>query len=691
WLFPDSATSFAGTGASVVNNRLTNASGFSAELDAVLDPIFPTAATAHPYVLHFADYGAGNYDPATPTGFTTVTTPPPSGHLVMAMGAPYDFREYQLSLSGAPVEFAFAVACSYGLSVTNRLQRFSPEYRLPQYNKKAASEIETSVPVNALAAGILKSSATLRIDVVDPSHNIAVGPGLDQMLSDSSVSTVTIDCPGVLSSPITLLGSGAIPGSGHDPLDPLRFETLIMNETTAPEGSYPGLVRVLDSYTPGQNTAPLLAGNDGLGRVPPGASPLDGLTGITQFATYQTFTLVVGPAGSTPPLWPVLMGNSAHTGAPGLAGPTQVFTAPSWTSGCSEWNCYGNPLPVFLDSTTAYFSNTGDGGSLPAQAVDLATRTVKWHKIFNDLPQNWLNVKGISIASDGHTYVLCHENKTGNLYGLDGADGSIAWHLTTTDALNSDTYVTTDLDGNFICQFASNLSGPDGRFGVASLDPITGAEHWFTPTSDSWYGAPAVGANGRIYAGVDRSNFVLHALDPANGDILWSTPGLGEQRGNAVTVHPDGDILVHVLGGLYCFTDQGATVMQHWTQPYPCPFYSSMGVGPSGDIFEVCYDGILRRIDPGTGNTVAFSTFNFADGYAARPAIASDGTLYFGGRTVADNQAWWWAVNPDCTVKWSWNPGTWFGSGITGAGALGQDGTLYTSYRTLGLVAWKDS
>jgi len=676
---------FPGSGQRVVPGVLRNADGYSGYLDPVLDPLVPTDASAHPYRLFFADYSAGNYNPALPTGFASVTTPPPSGHLVMPQGSGWDVREYEIDLRGGSTSCFLAIGCTFGLSVSSRTQRFSPEYRVPQHLKKAASEVHLSLLANGLEGGITTSSATLEVRVIDPSHQVPVGNALNEMAANSSIAEVRVECPGLLPAPLTMPASGGS-GGGRTPADPWIGSFQITNQLGAAEGTYPVLVGVIDSYLAGQNQTPLLQGKDAIGPVPVGTNPLTGLYDLSTFATWQTLWLPVGPAGTPLPNWTVYMGNPAHQGGLGLPGPTGTFTAPTWQSGCSQWNCWGNPLPVYLDDTTAYFSNTGDGGSLPAQAVDLATRQVKWTQKFNDIPQNWLNAKGISITPEG-TVVFCHENKTGNLYGLDGADGEPLWTLPAWGHLRADSYVTTDDAGNFIVGSSSCIGGcPQGAFGIYSLNPRTGAQNWHYPTADPGYAVPAYASN-RVYVIV---NGTMHAIDAATGAGIWTYAGLGDHRGNATTVHPDGGILIHTMNGLYCLDDNGTAATQRWVQPYNCPFYTGSGVGPDGTIHVIDYDGVFRRCDPLTGATVA-SMGGWEDGYAGRPTIDSNGVTYFTLRRAAANESYLVAVNPDGSQKWAYFAGAWIGSaGIPAPCSLGKDGTLYSSVRPLGLIAFRD-
>jgi len=223
-------------------------------------------------------------------GFDSVTDPPPSGNLVMAMGCDYDYQDYAFNIDGT-FDFIYAVGCTYAVSSSKQSERFSPEYRVPQHNKKAASEVHVEITRNELMAGTAASDADIEIQIVDISHGVSAGTGLDEILSTSDAASVSIDIPSILSSPAVSTSSTS--GTGHDPTDPLIFEFTIQNEQSADEGTYFGLVEVLDSYAPGQNVLSILNEMDGIKRMEPIENPLDGLFTISEFATYQFFTIDV--------------------------------------------------------------------------------------------------------------------------------------------------------------------------------------------------------------------------------------------------------------------------------------------------------------------------------------------------------------------------------------------------------------
>jgi hypothetical protein len=284
---------FSNLGETMGDFNFLNPDGYSAYMDGSWDGIFPTTATIHPYILHFDDYTAGNFDPGNPMGFESVTDPGPSGNLVMAMGCDYDYQDYIINIqSGESLQFIYAVGCTYAVSVETYTERFSPEYRIPQHNKKAASEVWVEIVSNDLAGGDSGSSATIAINVVDISHGVAVGSALNEMLVDSSVSEISVEVLNVTALPVDF-STTPTGGTGHDPSDPLVFEGTFNNDLSTCEGEYAGLVKVVDSYSTGLNTNPSLNSKDGISRVDPNETPLNGLFAIDEFATYQTFTIEI--------------------------------------------------------------------------------------------------------------------------------------------------------------------------------------------------------------------------------------------------------------------------------------------------------------------------------------------------------------------------------------------------------------
>ncbi len=284
--------SFADLGVVSGGFNLLNADGYTGYLDSSLDEIFPTDANIHPFITYFADYLHGNFYPTYEMGFESVTYPPPSGNLVMAMGCLEDVRSYIFDLTDGDIDFIFAVGCTYAVSTATMSMRFSPEYRIPQHNKKAASHVKVIIESNNLADSDTTSEAELTIEVLDISHDVAVGTDLDEMRADSSITGIEVEIPGITLTP-TSFDITPTGGNERDPENPLTYTGTILNEAGAVGGTYPGIVKVTDSYPSGLNQSPLLNGMDGIKRVAPIESSLNGLFDITEFATYQRFVLSI--------------------------------------------------------------------------------------------------------------------------------------------------------------------------------------------------------------------------------------------------------------------------------------------------------------------------------------------------------------------------------------------------------------
>jgi hypothetical protein len=294
---------FPGINKKAARSFLQDADGYTNYLDASLDDsIFSSDADIHPYILHFDDYSTGNYSPFVPTGFISVTNPGPDGNLVMPMGSDYDFKDYIFNIDGE-MSFIYAIECTYPIATLSYTQRFQPEYRIPQHLKKAASEVHIIPPIEKLKVANPLYEVKVQVEIVDRSHGVVVGNALDQMKYDSSVDSVLMEIPGIFTGTKSFNGNQAVSGSGHSTSDPLLYEFSISNELTALVGTYFGLVKIVDSYPTGSNELINISGKDGLKRLPPGSSTLDGIFEISQFATYQIFQIEVEEGTINPPTY----------------------------------------------------------------------------------------------------------------------------------------------------------------------------------------------------------------------------------------------------------------------------------------------------------------------------------------------------------------------------------------------------
>jgi hypothetical protein len=523
-------TSFPGIGKTIAGFELKSADGYTGYLDQVLEDILPTAADIHPYILHFDDYSEGNYAAGNPMGFESVTSPPPSGNLVMAMGSEYNYQDYVFAnLPSEPVEFIFAVGCTYAVSASSKAMRFSPEYRVPQHCKKAASEVRVEIVTNNMLAGDPASSAELAIKVLDINHGVAVGENLDEMLADSSVGEISIEVPGVTASPVVQT-SFTPTGNGRDPNDPLVFPMTITNSASAGEGTYAGLVKVTDTYTPGLNTSPLLNGQDGIKRVGPIENPLTGLFEINEFATYAIFEIGVEEVSIPQACFTFnpdgfrveIDGNVDFDGS--CSNDPSAYDIVQWEW---DWDWDGDPASFTADDTTATPTITHDftigGGFLVGLRVTNDAPSPVTSEIFSD-------------TVTAHGWILPPHK------------------LTTSDALYSDLWWCSDLriattsDGYAHAIVETTYTGYATRVDYYMCDT-----EGLVSTEVLWNGYPSdigliITDSDEIYAFAQISGDIRYRKKNASSwdaEVLCMThtSGMSTDHG-AYAINPDGDILV---------------------------------------------------------------------------------------------------------------------------------------------------
>lgn len=204
-------------------------------------------------------------------------------------------------------------------------------------------------------------------------------------------------------------------------------------------------------------------------------------------------------------------------------------------------------------------------------------------------------------------------------------------------------------------------------------------------------GSPVVGADGTVY--FVFHNIRLTALDPADGDTLWTRPlGVNDHCFASPALGADGTIYVATQPGLlYAVSSAGqiAWVFDAASSGYPCVFRSSPAVAADGTIYLGTNQGdpasVLLAVNPNGTLKWAFEPADLPDGVPAEhldiyssPAIGADGTVHFGqefGRVFA--------VSPDGAYLWHavTNQGiTWPSPVIRSDGRLliaDLSGTLY--------------
>ena len=600
-------TSFPSLNMTISNYGLHNADGYSAYLDPYLDEILQTPANVHPYILHFDDYSQGNFAPGNSMGFESVTDPPPTGNLVMAMGCDYSFKDYVFDVPATQdIQFLYAVGCTYAITAASKSQRFAPEYRIPQDNKKAASEVWVEISQNDLKAGDVASTAGLTIKVLDINHGVAVGDDLDKMAHDSSVAGIFVEVPGITSgatSSFTPTG-----GNGRDPADPLTFSVTITNTSGAGEGTYTGIAKVLDSYPPGQNGAPSLNGKDGIKRVDPLIPPTDGLFDITEFATYARFEIEVSTA-NLPPVASLLpnpayacIGNNVMFDATASVDPDGSIIRYEW-----DWDLpSGDPLQFAMDETTT---------------VGTATSPV-----YPVMASKWVAVR---VYDNGTPALYDTEVVPLSIYDTDLIAYPDIKPITTTGLMNINFSHTQDTLQNqtyLPCHGMEGMASADGYVyavfyaeevdkGIYFMRSSDRGDTWSTPTKvatipgSSVYGGCAIDAVGSgVYIEYSSSGAIQNTLTN-NGDIyLLSNMSHGDGAFTETVVRdmPDGTALYYTELAIDPL-DTNNVYVAYGQAPYSTPTYnwhyydkirvSISHTGPTGPFTETVLQGADHEFD----------------------------------------------------------------------------------------------
>jgi len=219
--------------------------------------------------------------------------------------------------------------------------------------------------------------------------------------------------------------------------------------------------------------------------------------------------------------------------------------------------------------------------------------------------------------------------------------------------------------------------GTDGTIYVGSDDNYmyainpAGTLKWKYLTGDDVDSPPAVGSDGTIYFG--SYDYYLYALNPdgtlkwkyETGDYVVSSPALGS----------DGTIYFGSFDYyLYALNADGTL---KWRYETGSIVYSSPAIGSDSTIYVGGADGLIYALKP--DGTLKWS-YTTDEAIFSSPALGSDGTIYIGegyyyedNGTVYTSGEYFYALNPDGTLKWRY----YVGAGIQSSPTLGSDGTIY--------------
>jgi len=313
------------------------------------------------------------------------------------------------------------------------------------------------------------------------------------------------------------------------------------------------------------------------------------------------------------------------------------------------------------DSPWPMFHGSAQHGGLSPYNTSHISGTVKWIFETGDGIES-----SPAIEKDGTIYVGSHD---GYLYAVN-KDGELKWK----------TKIGTPIEKKGWGHTSSTSSTPaiakDGTIYTASRDQYlfavspAGKEKWKFPIGvsfDSW-SSPAIGKDGTIYMTSASPKGGVYAINPDGTEKWYYDAGLG--MFNSVAIGPDGTIYAgfrdtYKTNAFVALNPDGSEKWKLATlflESSPTVSGDTIYVGTYTD--ESVGAGLYAISD---GKIKWYLTLETKE-VMVTPAIAKDGTIYTG-----DIGGVFYAVNPDGTIKWSFDTG----KEISSSPAIGSDGTIY--------------
>ncbi len=205
----------------------------------------------------------------------------------------------------------------------------------------------------------------------------------------------------------------------------------------------------------------------------------------------------------------------------------------------------------------------------------------------------------------------------------------------------------------------------DAQLGLYALSP-DGRVKWFFPTMDEVTSSPNICADGAICFSTASSIYVVHA----DGSLKWSySRGEKPVRWSSPALGKDGTL--HVVGErLFAFKPDGSLA---WTYSPTNALIKGFAAHPA-----VADDGTVYF---GAGHELYAVRADGSEKWVRRigwtessPAIAADGTIYIGTGSQDDEPAKFCAINSrDGSLKWTFP----IRNAVDSSPAIGRDGLIY--------------
>ncbi len=212
-----------------------------------------------------------------------------------------------------------------------------------------------------------------------------------------------------------------------------------------------------------------------------------------------------------------------------------------------------------------------------------------------------------------------------------------------------------------------------------------GSVKWCFKGDDGFFASPALGPDGTLYiTGVDG---YLYAIEDSvtYGKMRWRTYLEYWFSLSSPALSLDGSTVYAGTPSFYFFSVNALDGTINWQYKTGWCIISSPAVADDGTVYcGTKYHNVWAYDDLLQGPRWNAPTGTFYDGHLVdgSPAIGEDGTIYVGtdpygaagmGHLAVPVDTNFWAINPDGSIKWSFETG----DGVESSPAIGHDGTLY--------------
>ncbi len=275
-------------------------------------------------------------------------------------------------------------------------------------------------------------------------------------------------------------------------------------------------------------------------------------------------------------------------------------------TGANKWT-YQTGGAVFSASliagNTVYFGS----GDHNVYAVDAASGALRWKTTTDGAV-----FAGAAKAKD----TICIGSTDTNIYGLDATSGAVKWRVKGDGMFQSQ--AVTDGEKFYV-------GGWDNTF--RAIDAQTGAEAWKNKFGKSFYYSPAIGSPtvGGDLVYVSSNDGVLHAMNRADGKIIWEVPG--PALGYSGPLYRDGKIYNASLtdtGRVFRFNAQ--TGAKEWETATGSVIYDSSCTESGGSVFVGSVNGTFSALSAQSG--VLRWQYRLAPGHLLASPVADTERVY---------------------------------------------------------------